>query len=86
VENTIRPFAVGSQKWLFSDQPEGTRARAALNGLIERTKHNELNPNAYVTFMLQELPCASEDAAIDAFLPWKADPRIMDPVMVRRAP
>lgn len=34
-ENAIRPFAVGRKAWLFSDQPDGTRAGAAMFTLIE---------------------------------------------------
>ncbi len=39
-ENSIRPFVIGRENWLFSGTPEGAEASALLFSLIETAKAN----------------------------------------------
>lgn len=69
VENAIRPFAVGRKNWLFSGSPRGARASAAIYSLIETAKANGLEPYAYLRFLFERLPCATNKEELRALLP-----------------
>jgi transposase len=74
-ENAVRPFAVGRKNWLFSASQKGARASANLYSLIETAKANQLEPLAYLTRVLTELPAIKDDpVAIAALLPWNTKP------------
>lgn len=69
-ENAIRPYAVGRRAWLFSDSPEGATATAAMFSLIETAKANDLEPYAYLQYVIGNIAAADTDEAIDALMPW----------------
>ena len=70
-ENAIRPFAIGRKNWLFSASQKGAISSANLYSLIETAKANHLEPLAYLTKVLTELPAIKNDpGAIAALLPW----------------
>ncbi|MBL0732326.1 MAG: transposase domain-containing protein [Desulfosarcina sp.] len=52
------PFVVGRKNWLFSGNPEGARASAALFSLIETARANELEPYHYLRYLFDRLPVA----------------------------
>ena len=72
-ENAIRPFVVGRKNWLFCDTPKGAEASAIVYSLVETAKANNVEPFAYLSFVLDEIrwlgktPAAAE---LDALLPW----------------
>ena len=43
-ENSIRPFTIGQNNWLFSGSPKGAKASAGVYSLIETAKANGLKP------------------------------------------
>lgn len=70
VENKIRPFAVGRRNWLFCDTQQGAHASAALYSLVETAKANDLNPYAYLKYILAKIPTAQTVDDFEALLPW----------------
>jgi transposase len=69
IENAIRPFALGRKNWLFSGNPRGAKASAALYSLIETAKANGLEPYWYLRFLFAELPLARTEQDYRALLP-----------------
>jgi len=68
-ENAIRPFVVGRKNWLFSGNPRGAKASAALYSIIETAKANDLEPYAYLRFLFDRLPHAKSEADYKVLLP-----------------
>jgi len=69
-ENAIRPFAVGRKAWLFADTPQGAAASAACYSLIETAKANDLEPYAYIHYLLEHIGAADTLEKWEALLPW----------------
>ena len=72
-ENAIRPFVIGRKNWLFCDTPKGAKASAAVYSLVETAKANDLEPFAYLSYILDELRYLGKNlpaAELDALLPW----------------
>jgi transposase len=77
VENAIRPFVVGRKNWLFSDQPEGAAASAAMYSIIETAKANGLEPYQYLLYLFDKLPSAQSRDEMKELLPQNLDPEIL---------
>ena len=73
IENAIRPFALGRKNWLFSGNPRGAKASAALYSLIETAKANGLDPYWYLRFLFEKLPLAKTEQDYKALLPHLVD-------------
>lgn len=56
VENSIRPFVIGRNNWMFSDRVKGARASAGIYSLIETAKANGLEPYCYLKYLFERLP------------------------------
>jgi len=69
-ENAIRPFAVGRKAWLFADTPRGARASATCYSLVETAKANDLDPYAYIHYLLDHIVAADTVDKLEALLPW----------------
>jgi hypothetical protein len=69
VENAIRGIALGRKNWLFAGSEAGGRRAAQFYTLIESAKLNGINPHAYLTHVLSQLPTAKAKD-LDALLPW----------------
>lgn len=69
-ENAIRPFAVGRKAWLFADTPRGAAASATCYSLIETAKANNLEPYAYINYVLTHIGAADTLEKWEALLPW----------------
>ena len=69
IENAIRPFALGRKNWLFSGNPRGAKASAALYSLIETAKINGLEPYWYLRFLFEKLPLAKTEEDYKVLLP-----------------
>ena len=68
-ENAIRPFVVGRKNWLFSGNPEGAEASAAMYSLIETAKANGLEAYKYLRYLFEKLPFAETEDEYSALLP-----------------
>jgi transposase len=71
----IRPWALGRKNWLFAGSLKAGQRSAAIMSLIESAKLNGLEPQAYLTDVLQRLP-TQLDKDIHELLPthWKPRP------------
>ena len=71
-ERQIRPFAIGRKNWLFMGSPEGGKAAAGLYSLIETAKLNDLNPEAYLKFLLGHKIDPKNEDLLKKLMPWNA--------------
>jgi transposase len=70
-ENHVRPIALGRKNWLFATSTKGATALANWYSIIETAKANDLDPFAYLRYLLTELPLyQAEGRDIDPLLPW----------------
>ena len=72
-ENAIRPFVIGRKNWLFCDTPKGAEASATVYSLVETAKASDVEPFAYISFLLDELRYLGKTppaAELDRLLPW----------------
>ena len=76
LENQIRPFAQGRRLWLFAHNPYGASSSANLYSLVSCARVNGLEPQAYLLYLLEELPRAATADALEALLPWNAKPAL----------
>lgn len=75
-ENSIRPFIVGRKNWLFSGNPKGAEASAAVYSIIETCKANEIDANKYLIYLfehLPNLPFLRQPELLDDYLPWSPE-------------
>ena len=70
VERAIRPFVIGRNAWLFNDTPRGAHASAGIYSLIITARTNGLEPYAYLCRLFNELPLATDEAALRRLLPY----------------
>jgi len=77
-ENAIRPFVIGRKAWLFSDTPKGAHASSVHYSLIETAKANDLEPHAYLVYILKKLPYADTVEKLEALLPWNYKKTILE--------
>ena len=71
-ERQIRPFAIGRKNWLFMGSPEGAKAAAGLYSLIETAKLNDVNPEAYLKFLLEHKINPKNEDCLKKLMPWNA--------------
>ena len=69
VENSIRPFVIGRNAWLFSVTPEGAKASALFYSLIETARACGLEPYWYLRYVLKNVITASSESDYAALLP-----------------
>jgi transposase len=68
------PFVVSCKNWLFSGNPKGARASAALFSLIETAKANELEPCHYLRYLFEKLPLPKTTKDYKSLLPQYLSP------------
>ena len=68
-ERAIKPFVIGRKNWLFAHSVKGARASAILYSLVETAKANGLEPFAWLTYVLKQLPELGPDDSVDYLLP-----------------
>jgi transposase len=73
VESTIRSFVLGRKAWLFGNTVGGARARANLYSLVETAKANGIERWAYLTYLFERLPAATQPTEIEGLLPHRVD-------------
>lgn len=55
-ENSIRPLVARRKNWLFSDTQSGADASTKVYSMIETAKANDLYPQKYLSFLLENRP------------------------------
>ena len=77
-EQRIKPFVIGRKNWVMNQTPRGADASAVLYSLVQTAKANNLEPFAFLTHILTELPKLGRhyDDALDQFMPWNLTEKI----------
>ena len=68
-ERSIRPVALGRKNYLFMGSVGGGKAAAIAYTLIETAKMNGVDPEAWLTWVLERLP-AHKISRVDELMPW----------------
>jgi transposase len=74
VENDVRPSAVGKRRWLFIGHPDAGWRSAVIYTLIQSCRRHGINPQDYLTDVLQRLP-AMTSSQVRELLPSNWKPR-----------
>jgi transposase len=69
-ERALRGAAQGRKNWLFAGSDEGGRRAAGVYTLIETSKLNNVDPQAWLAYVLAKLP-DHPAKKIDELLPWR---------------
>jgi transposase len=69
-ERAVRGVAVGRRNWTFAGSDAGGRRAAAAYALIETCKLNDVDPQAWLAYVLAKLP-DHPAKRIDELLPWR---------------
>lgn len=69
-ERSIRPIALGRKNYLFMGSVGGGKAAAIAYTLIETAKMNNVDPEAWLTWVLERLP-EHKINRIDELMPWQ---------------
>ena len=70
VERQIKSYATGRKAWLFAYDAVGAQASANLYSLVMTCRANEVEPYAYLNYLFEHLPAASNVEQVEALLPW----------------
>jgi len=68
-ERSIRPVALGRKNYLFMGSMAGGKAGAIAYTLIQTARMNDVDPQAWLTWVLERLP-EHKINAIDELMPW----------------
>ena len=68
-ERAVRPICLGKKNWLFAGSEAGAETLARAMTLIESAKMNGLDPQAYITDLLNRIHDHKINR-IDELLPW----------------
>lgn len=75
-ERQIKPFVIGRKNWLFMGSPDGAKAASTLYTLIETAKLNDVNPEGYLKFLLEQKLEQKVDEnnieLLESLMPWNA--------------
>ena len=72
VERTMRPIALGRRNALFAGSQRGAEAWAILASIINTAKLHELDPQIYLTDVLERIVSGQTKVnALPELLPWK---------------
>jgi len=70
LERDIRIFATGRKSWLFSDTVDGATASAVVYSLMLTCRAAGVEPFAWLSHVLAELPLRADDADIGDLMPF----------------
>ena len=69
-ENALRGIAVGRKNWLFAGADCGGERAAAMYSLLETAKLNDINPQVWLTDVLDRIGKGHPINRVDELLPW----------------
>jgi transposase len=70
VENSIRPFAIGRKNWLFKGNEHGAKASAIIYSILLTCKANNIEPYAYLKYILYRIPKIDTQGELQQLLPY----------------
>ena len=73
-ERAFKPFVIGRKNWFFAHSVKGARASAILYSLVETAKANGLEPYAWLTDVLKQLPEMGAGRSVGHLLPMNLTP------------
>jgi hypothetical protein len=71
-ERAVKPVAIGRKNWMFAGSEGGGKAMAIAFTLIETAKLNNVDPQAWLTWVLAQI-ADHKITRIGAFLRWRYD-------------
>ena len=74
-ERSLRAIAIGRRNWMFAGSDAGGERAAAIYSLIGTTKLIGLNPEAYLTYVLEHIADHPINR-IEELLPWHLADRL----------
>lgn len=69
-ERAVKPVAIGRKNWMFAGSEGGGKAMAIAVTLIETAKLNDVNPQAWLTWVLAQI-AYHKITRLDELLPWR---------------
>lgn len=69
-ERDIKPFVIARKNFMFATTQAGADALGIHFTLIISAKHHGLDPMAYYTFILKEIPLCKTFDDYEKLLPW----------------
>ena len=69
-ERAVKPVAIGRKNWMFSGSEGGGKAMAIAYTLIETAKLNSVDPQAWLTWVLDRI-ADYKITRLDELLPWR---------------
>jgi transposase len=69
-ERAVKPVAIGRKNWMFSGSAGGGKAMAIAFTLIETAKLNNVDPQAWLTWVLAQI-ADHKITRLDELLPWR---------------
>ena len=69
-ERAMKPVAIGRKNYLFAGSPRGGKAMAIAYTLIETAKLNNVDPQAWLKWVLAQI-ADHKINRIDELLPWR---------------
>lgn len=69
--NGIKSLVIGRKNWLFSNTVKGAEVTCSMYSLVETAMFNNLNPEKYLTYLLEHLPYQEKEGFdYSVYLPW----------------
>ncbi|WP_299212296.1 IS66 family transposase [uncultured Tateyamaria sp.] len=69
-ERAVKPVAIGRKNWMFAGSEGGGKAMAIAFTLIETAKLNDVDPQAWLTWLLGQI-ADHKITRLDELLPWR---------------
>lgn len=69
-ERAVKPLAIGRKNWMFAGSEGGGKAMAIAYTLIETAKLNNVDPQAWLTWVLAQI-ADHKITRLDELLPWR---------------
>ena len=69
-ERAVKPVAIGRKNWIFAGSEGGGKAMAVAYTLIETAKLNDIDPQAWLTWVLARI-ADQKITRLDELLPWR---------------
>lgn len=73
-ERKMKPFVLGRKNWLFCQSVAGARAAEIIFSIIESCALHQIEPYAYLRFVLSQIPYAKTVEDLEALMPYNVKP------------